>query len=181
MILLLVDALVGHVQRAAEPRGRVEQHGMKAAFLQDHGGRDSRGAAAHHRHRAPGAVADRVGELALAAGGRVDRALDVPAVLDLVEAHEAADALADGLRLAGLRLVAPLRVGEMPARDAHQVAAALRQDRLRDLRLLDVRYRDDRYLHVLLDLGRHVFFPSLLDRARLDAGGELGAVRESCS
>ena len=66
----------------------------------------------------------------------------------------------------------------MSARDAHQVAAALRQDRLRDRRLLNVRYRDDRYPHVLLNLSRHVFFPSLLERARLDAGDELGAVRD---
>ena len=39
------EALVGHVQHAAEPRGRIEQHSAEAALLQDHGGCDPRGAA----------------------------------------------------------------------------------------------------------------------------------------
>src|SRR5664280_235121 len=105
----------------------------------------------------------------------------MPPVLDLVEAHEAANALANQLRLAGLRLAAPCRVGEMPARNAHQIAAGLLEDRLRDIRLLDVRNRDDGYLHVLLDLGGHVLLPALLKRARLNTGGDHFAVGDSAA
>ena len=148
---------------------------METPLLEDHGGREPCRAAADHGDGAPRAIALGAGELTLAPGGRVDRTFDVPMVEDLVEAHQAADALADHLGPTPPGLVAPGGIGQMAAGNSHQVAAPLPQDRLRDLGLLDIGYGDDRNPDVLLDRRGHVFLPPLFVGTGLDTGqGGLG-------